>query len=233
MFKIFSLLLLISTVSSFSGPKVPTKHAKQYDRRNVIQTTISSAMLVLGGNPAPSAAAYLDPNTDPPVVTKRVYLDVQIGDKEPGRLTIGLFGELMPKTVDNFEQLCSTNSYAGTTFYRVLSDFTIQGGAIGDPTGKTGKSAFGSSFEPDNYRLMHTKKGLVSMVRSLSGGVDSRFFINCNDDAGWADDKYAAFGIVEDGMDYVKKIEKVSVSPPKNSPKTPVTIIGCGVLNNA
>mmetsp|Transcript_16391 Transcript_16391/g.22486 ORF Transcript_16391/g.22486 Transcript_16391/m.22486 type:complete len:232 (-) Transcript_16391:60-755(-) len=231
MFKLFSVLLFISSVSGFSGPKAFTKIAKQqYDRRSVIESTISSAILVLGSNPAPSIAAYIDPNTDLPVVTKRVYLDVQIGDKEPGRLVIGLFGELMPKTVENFEQLCSSNSYAGTTFYRVLSDFTIQGGAIGDSSGKTGKSAFGSPFEPDNFRLMHTKKGLVSMVRDRSGGVDSRFFINCNDDGGWADDKFAAFGIVEEGMDYVKKIEKVSVSPPKNSPNTPVNILASGVV---
>ena len=138
----------------------------------------------------------------------------------------------MPKTVDNFVTLCSSNSYGGTTFYRVVSDFSIQGGAVGDPTGKTGKSSLenGQSFEPDNYNIKHTKAGLLSMVRSPSGNVDSRFFINTKDNGGWGDDRYAAFGIVEEGMDLVKKIEMVPVSPPKNSPKNDVRIVASGVL---
>mmetsp|Transcript_8110 Transcript_8110/g.12846 ORF Transcript_8110/g.12846 Transcript_8110/m.12846 type:complete len:178 (+) Transcript_8110:1-534(+) len=176
---------------------------------------------------------------DPPPITKRVYLDVEWGTNkdgtttatEMGRLVIGLYGTVMPKTVDNFATLCASNAYAGTTFYRVLSDFSIQGGAIGDPSGKTGRSALedGKSFEPDNYNIQHTKTGLVSMVNG-PGGVDSRFFINCNDQGGWGDDRYAAFGIVEEGLDVIKKIEKVPVSPPKNSPKTPVKITASGVL---
>lgn len=180
-------------------------------------------------------AAYIDPKVDPPNITKRVYLDVAFdfqGEQTTGRIVIGLYGDAMPRTVENFATLCASNAYAGTTFYRVLSDFSIQGGAIGDPSGKTGKSSLenGRSFDPDNYNIKHTKEGLVSMVKGVEG-VDSRFFINCADDAGWGDDRYAAFGIVEKGFDdIVKKIEKVPVSPPKNGPKTPVTIVASGVV---
>jgi peptidyl-prolyl cis-trans isomerase B (cyclophilin B) len=172
------------------------------NRRVAIQSTIASTIVWLQAG-EPSNAAYIDPTIDSPKVTKRVYLDVQIGDKPSERLVIGLFGELMPRAVENFDKLCAGNSYAGTTFYRVLSGNTIQGGAIGDPTGKSGQSAFGSPFEPDNYNLKHTKTGLVSAVRGIGGAADSRFFINCNADAGWADDRYAAFGIVEEGLDFV------------------------------
>ena len=70
----------------------------------------------------------------------------------------------------------------------------------------------------------------MSAVRSTaSGGMDSRFFINCNDDAGWADDRYAAFGIVE-SMDLVKKIEKVEVKRPANTPVVDVKIVASGVV---
>jgi cyclophilin family peptidyl-prolyl cis-trans isomerase len=153
---------------------------------------------------------------------------VLVGGKDEGRLVIGLYGDLMPRTVENFSKLFETNAYAGTNFYRVISDFSIQGGAIGDPTGKTGTAAGGTPFEPDNYNLKHTKAGLFNAVRGLDGRIDSRFFINCSEDAGWGDDRYAAFGIVEEGMDLVRKIEKVKVKPPKNNPVTEVKILGSG-----
>lgn len=63
-------------------------------------------------------------------------------------------------------------------------------------------------------------------------------------DAGWADGRYAAFGIVLDdekgssenggggggGMDLVRRISRVDVTRPRNSPKESVTIVGCGLL---
>jgi cyclophilin family peptidyl-prolyl cis-trans isomerase len=207
-------------------------------RRNFLETPMLAAIggtiaSIIVSIPCPSYASYIDPNTEPPTITKRVFLDVSFTtgqEEQKGRLIIGLYGDVMPKTVENFVNLCSNNGYGGTTFYRVLSDFSIQGGAIGDPTGKTGRSSFGQSFEPDNYNIKHTKAGLVSMVKNSSGSVDSRFFINCNDNGGWGDDRYAAFGIVEDGIDLVKKIEMVPVSPPKNSPKNEVRIVASGVL---
>eukprot|EP00980_Cylindrotheca_fusiformis_P022850 scaffold9846_cov122-Cylindrotheca_fusiformis.AAC.3 len=200
------------------------------DRRAVIQSTVASLICLS----APVArAAYIDPAIDPPEVTKRVFLDVSIDGKGEGRLVIGLYGNLMPRTVDNFATLFESNAYAGTNFYRVLSDYSIQGGNIGDPTGKTGRSALedGRPFEPDNFNLKHTKTGLVSAVRGLDGRIDSRFFINCQDDAGWADDRYAAFGIVEEGLDVVKRIEQVPVKPPKNAPTVEVKILRSGNMD--
>ena len=86
--------------------------------------------------------------------------------------------------------------------------------------------------------MRHTKAGLVSAVRSnTNGDIDSRFFVQTEDDAGWADGRYAAFGIILDddggmdkGMDIVRRISRVDVKAPQNSPKEPVTIVGCGVL---
>jgi cyclophilin family peptidyl-prolyl cis-trans isomerase len=221
----FSLQMTVST----GGPK---SEMNFLDRRAAIQSTVASAFVALVGKPTRSEASYIDPVVDPPKVTNRVYLDVLIGGKEEGRIVIGLFGDLMPRTAGNFEKLCASNAYAGTSFYRVISGFSIQGGAVGDSTGKTGKSAFegGLPFEPDNFNLKHTKIGLVNAVRGIGGAIDSRFFINCSDDAGWGDDRYAAFGIVEQGLDVVKKIEKVEVQPPKNSPRKDVKILASGVL---
>jgi cyclophilin family peptidyl-prolyl cis-trans isomerase len=205
-------------------------------RRAAIQsiTLASSFLVALAGHANPCMAAYIDADTVK--ITQRVFLDVQIGDKStpPQRIVIGLFGEATPRLVENFTTLCRQNAYAGTTFYRVLSDYSIQGGAIGDISGKSGKSASGNAvLEPDNFDILHNKAGLVSMVRNMGVGlVDSRFFITCANDAGWADDRYAAFGIVEEGsMNVVHDIEKVKVKPPQNSPTVPVQIVASGVLS--
>lgn len=219
----FALLVSLETTRS------PGTALHGWDRRAVAQATLFTCLTGLQGN-RPSFAAYIDPSSSLPTITKRIYLDVQIGAKPPERLVIGLFGEIMPRTAENFEKLCEQNLYAGTTFYRVLSDYNIQGGAIGDASGRTGMSSFGVPFPPDNFNLKHSKAGLVSAVSGPGGNVDSRFVINSMDDAGWADDRYAAFGIVEEGLDFVKKIEKVDVAKPSNKPKVDVTIVASGVL---
>lgn len=205
-----------------------------FSRRSLLGSAVVTAATASFAQPKPAVAAYLDPNTAPLAVTKRAYLDVQIGDAAPGRIVIGLYGEVLPKTVDNFVKLAESNAYADTLFYRVISGRSIQGGAIGDPVrGRSGKSAFegGEPFVPDSFNIQHTKAGLVSAVRTADGKADSRFFIQIgDDDGGWADDRYAAFGIVEDGMDLVAKIEKLEVQPPQNGPKVPVKIVKSGVL---
>ncbi|KAL3797166.1 hypothetical protein ACHAWO_013492 [Cyclotella atomus] len=216
-------------------------------RSFLAQSIIATTLLPL--SQLATADESIDPSTNLPKITSKVYLDIKLPTiKEPKRLTIGLFGDDMPKASSNFQALCTNTegpSYIGTNFYRVISDTSIQAGAIGKDvnSGKSGTSSFenGTPFEPDNYNILHTKKGLVSGVRNKDGSMDSRFFVQTENDAGWADGRYAAFGIVlEDeqqggsknggGMELVKKISRVDVKTPQNSPKEPIEIIGCGLL---
>ena len=44
---------------------------------------------------------------DDPKVTAKCYFDMTIGGTKAGRIVFGLFGEVVPKTVDNFYQLCT------------------------------------------------------------------------------------------------------------------------------
>lgn len=57
-----------------------------------------------------------------------------------------------------------------------------------------------------------------------------RFFISIKDDAGWADNRYVAFGRISEGMDIVHKIERVKVDGGTNHPKSPVLVDDCGLL---
>ena len=227
----------VSPVGSLPTTESAKQPGEGPSRRKVLFVSANVlASAVLGSFPPPAEAAYIDPTTDMPTITDKVYLDIAIngaksGEEEyKGRLEIGLFGDAMPRATRNFQQLCANNGYAGSSFYRVLSDFTIQGGALNDPTGQ---SSTAEVFEPDNFSIKHTKAGLVSAVRHDSArGADSRFFIQSQDDAAWADDRYAAFGIVlNDGVTtVVKRIEQVPVKRPQNRPTVEVRITGSGVL---
>lgn len=57
-----------------------------------------------------------------------------------------------------------------------------------------------------------------------------RFFISIKDDAGWADNRYVAFGRVAEGMNVVHQIERVKVEGGTNKPKKPVVVDKCGLL---
>jgi hypothetical protein len=86
-----------------------------------------------------SARAYVDE-----VITHKVFLDVDIEGVQLGRIVIGLYGKVVPKTVENFRALCTGENgyslgyklhYRGTKFYRLIKDFMIQAGDITENNG--------------------------------------------------------------------------------------------------
>ncbi len=174
---------------------------------------------------------------DAPKVTSRCYLDISIDGKPVGRLVVDLYGEVVPRTAENFRRLCTGQDgfgYAGSSFYRVISQLTLQGGNIPDVGRSEGRSVYGGSFAHENYAIKHSVAGLLSTVNSGTGGgsqtADSRFLIQLQDDAGYLDGRYSAFGRVVQGMDVVRAIEGVPVKGSKNRPITPVTIEAAGEL---
>jgi peptidyl-prolyl cis-trans isomerase B (cyclophilin B) len=119
-----------------------------------------------------------------------------------GDITLELFDEDAPKTVDNFKKLAGDNFYNGVIFHRVIKDFMIQGG---DPTG-TGRGGPGYTFE-DEINDNKIVRGALAMANAGPNTNGSQFFIVTTDAAPWLDGKHTVFGRVADGMEVVDTIE--------------------------
>jgi peptidyl-prolyl cis-trans isomerase B (cyclophilin B) len=119
-----------------------------------------------------------------------------------GDITVELFDEDAPKTVENFKKLAGDNFYNGVIFHRVIKDFMIQGG---DPTG-TGRGGPGYTFE-DEFNEHQIVRGALAMANAGPNTNGSQFFIVTTDAAPWLDGKHTVFGHVVDGMEVVDKIE--------------------------
>ena len=80
-----------------------------------------------------------------------------------GEMTLELWKDVAPGTVDNFTKLANDGFYDGTCFHRIMAGFMIQGG---DPTG-TGSGNPGYRFASEfDKELKHDKPGVLSMANS-------------------------------------------------------------------
>ena len=119
-----------------------------------------------------------------------------------GSITIELFDEDAPRTVENFRTLAGDGFYDGVIFHRIIRDFMIQGG---DPTG-TGTGGPGYTFE-DEINDHKIVRGALAMANAGPNTNGSQFFIVTTQEAPWLDGKHTVFGTVTDGMDAVSAIE--------------------------
>jgi cyclophilin family peptidyl-prolyl cis-trans isomerase len=120
-----------------------------------------------------------------------------------GDITLELYADKAPQTVNNFIFLARQGFYDGTIFHRVIANFMAQGG---DPTG-TGRGGPGYQFKDEFHpQLRHDKHGVVSMANAGPNTNGSQFFIT-HVPTPWLDGKHSVFGQVSEGMDVLMSIQ--------------------------
>lgn len=167
-----------------------------------------------------STETILSSDEDLASIYKYAVLKTNFGD-----ITVELYGEDSPITVNNFLKLSQDKFYDGTKFHRVIKDFMIQGG---DPNSKdddwsndgTGGPGYAFDDEFNDHKLV---KGSLAMANAGPNTNGSQFFIVTAEATPWLDGRHTNFGQVVEGMDVVLKIEAVEKNT-RDHPTTDVII---------
>ncbi len=119
-----------------------------------------------------------------------------------GDITVVLFADKSPKTVENFLAHVDEGFYEGTVFHRVINNFMVQGGGF-DVDLKQKKTERKVINESKNR--VHNDRGTLAMARTSDPeSASSQFFINQrnNPRLDWTPFKpgYTVFGEVLTGI---------------------------------
>jgi cyclophilin family peptidyl-prolyl cis-trans isomerase len=152
---------------------------------------------------------------------------VVLVDTTEGPITIELFADRAPDSVENFLQYVREGFYAGTVFHRVVPGYVIQGGGY---TPELVEKATRPPVRNEATNGLSNQRGTVAMARTRAvRSATSQFFINLANNAkldyrGFSpeDYGYAVFGRVLAGMDVVDRIAAAPTTTREGMPDVPV-----------
>jgi cyclophilin family peptidyl-prolyl cis-trans isomerase len=168
---------------------------------------------------APVPAAPPQPAPGNPVV---------VIETSEGAITVELFKDRAPVSVDNFLQYVRDGHYDGTIWHRVVPGLVIQGGGY---TPELVEKATRPPIQNEATNGLSNRRGTVAMARLRSArSATSQFYINLANNAvfdhrGYSPDDfgYAVFGRVLEGMDIVDRIGAVKTAQRDGMDDVPVT----------
>lgn len=150
-----------------------------------------------------------------------------------GVITLELYPDKAPKTVENFLQYVKDGHFKGTIFHRVIPGFMVQGGGF---TADFQQKKTRGPVQNEAGNGLKNDVGTVAMARTSDPqSATAQFFINHkNNDflnysaptpQGWG---YTVFGKVIKGMDVVNKIAAIETGPlgpfPSDVPRKTILI---------
>ena len=195
------LLALALTLPAFALAQTPAAPAKPAAKAAAKTVAPKPAAKV----PA-KAEAKAEATTDAQAPSK-VLLKTSLGD-----ITLELYPDKAPKSVENFLTYVKLGFYDGTVFHRVIAGFMIQGGGF-TPDLRQKKTRAPVVNESKNG--LSNLRGTLAMARTADpNSATAQFFINTVDNprldyAGDANPGYCVFGKVVAGLDVVDKIRAV------------------------
>jgi cyclophilin family peptidyl-prolyl cis-trans isomerase len=196
----------------------------------MVMVLVVLLLLMQGANPKPPASAPQAPAAVAPAPAPGnpvVVVATSLGD-----ITIELFKDRAPVSVENFLSYANEGFYAGTVFHRVKPGFMIQGGGF---TEKLQEKPTRPPIQNEATNGLRNTRGTVAMARTRAlRSATSQFYINVVDNrmldhTGFSPDEfgYAVFGRVLTGMDVVDRIVAVAtatVGGMEDVPVQPVVI---------
>jgi len=185
---------------------------------------------------APAKKAPEAPASEADKSASKVLIKTNLGE-----MTVELYPDKAPKTVENFLAYVNGKFYDGTVFHRVIDNFMIQGGGF---TPDLRQKATRPAIANEAKNGLSNSRGTLAMARTGDpNSATAQFFINVVDnprldytsDANGSTWGYCVFGKVISGLDVVDKIKAVPTGaqgPFKSDvPTTPVVIEKISVIH--
>jgi cyclophilin family peptidyl-prolyl cis-trans isomerase len=204
---VLRLLLLAATALAVGCSS--TASARPTPQPTVLPRTAAPSPAA-GGGGASAGALSGKQWASPPAMTidpSKQYTAVIHTSK--GDITVQLFADEVPQTINNFVFLAHEDFYDNAPFHRIIKNFMIQ---TGDGQRGNGTGGPGYRFNDEPVQRAY-ERGIVAMANAGPNTNGSQFFIVQGDGGRSLQPKYTIFGRVTDGMDVVDAIANTPVRP--------------------